>query len=160
MDPSGNPEVPAQWTHEAAHEGVVPLCEDDIRNPQIPWVSAQWTHEAAREGCRSKGQGSIPGNATCLVVTMQPRNDCQCSSAAAFHSSAAILWVSATGHHTKHPFLGMRMPDASQASFFFLPSLSCLFSLLRARILGQACLRALHVFSSLVLLLSPFILWS
>ena len=40
----------AHRNHEAAHEGVVPLCEDDIWNPQIPWVSAQWTHEAAREG--------------------------------------------------------------------------------------------------------------
>ena len=28
MDPSGNPGVPAQWTHEAAREGTVPLCED------------------------------------------------------------------------------------------------------------------------------------
>ena len=34
MDPSGNPEVPAQWTHEAAREGTVPLCGDDIWNPQ------------------------------------------------------------------------------------------------------------------------------
>ena len=33
MDPKENPEVPAQWTHEAAHEGTVPLCEDDIWNP-------------------------------------------------------------------------------------------------------------------------------
>ena len=30
MDPSGNPGVPAQWTHEAAREGTVLLCEDDI----------------------------------------------------------------------------------------------------------------------------------
>ena len=33
MDPKENPEVPAQWTHEAAHEGTVPLCEDDIWKP-------------------------------------------------------------------------------------------------------------------------------
>ena len=30
MDPSGNPGVPAQWIHEAAREGTVLLCEDDI----------------------------------------------------------------------------------------------------------------------------------
>ena len=40
----------AHRIHEAAHEGVVPLCEEYIWNPQLPWVSAQWTHEAAREG--------------------------------------------------------------------------------------------------------------
>ena len=71
MDPSGNPEVPAQWTHEAAHEGVVPLCEDDIRNPQIPWVSAQWTHEAAREGWVRLGYLEIPS----CSVSQQAREE-------------------------------------------------------------------------------------
>ena len=29
----------ARWTHEAAREGTVPLCGDDIWNPQTSLVS-------------------------------------------------------------------------------------------------------------------------
>ena len=36
MAAKGNTYILARWTHQAAREGTVPLCEDDIRNPTDP----------------------------------------------------------------------------------------------------------------------------
>lgn len=53
--------VLARWTQEAAHEGIVPLCEDDTWNPKDTEFFAQWAHEAAHEGrVRFEGPGTDP----------------------------------------------------------------------------------------------------
>ena len=39
MAAKGNTYILARWTHQAAREGTVPLCEDDIRNPTDPAMS-------------------------------------------------------------------------------------------------------------------------
>ena len=50
----------AQRTHKAAREGTVPLCEGDLWNPrESPQVPAQWTHEAAHEGRFRQGPGIL-----------------------------------------------------------------------------------------------------
>ena len=64
----------AHRIQQAAHEGVVPLCEEYIWNPQLPWVSAQWTHEAAREGRVRLGYPSKEGSGgilwECLSISV------------------------------------------------------------------------------------------
>ena len=59
-----------RWTQEAAHEGIVPLCEDDTWNPKDTEFFAQWAHEAAHEGrVRFEGPGTDPWTVFLVVGT-------------------------------------------------------------------------------------------
>ena len=62
--------VLARWTQEAAHEGVVPQCEDDTWNPKDTEFFAQWAHDAAHEGrVRFEGPGTDPWTVFLVVGT-------------------------------------------------------------------------------------------
>ena len=51
----------ARWTHEAAREGTVPLCGDDIWNPQTSLVSPHsgLMKQPTKEGSVSDHRGGI-----------------------------------------------------------------------------------------------------